>query len=220
MDPRLTWHRRLRGRLTPPALLGLAVLAAVAAVSAVALARRSAAEPADPAGPPLPLYPVVVRRPAGPPAVRTGEVDASGRPITVSCGVCHTTRPPNLATTAGGQLAEFHQGLKVAHGGLTCVSCHNPAEGYTALRLADGRSLAYADVMQMCAQCHGTAYRDYQHGSHGGMTGHWDRTRGGRVRNNCIDCHDPHSPKYPVVRPAPGPRDRFLDVHRDGSRHE
>jgi hypothetical protein len=84
------------------------------------------------------------------------------------------------------------------------------------LRLADGRSLPYSDVMSLCAQCHGPQFRDYQHGAHGGMTGYWDLSKGGRTRNSCIDCHDPHAPKYPTVTPARGPNDRFLS----GDGHE
>ena len=93
------------------------------------------------------------------------------------------------------------------------MSCHNAAEGYGSLRLADGKSLPYSEVMTLCAQCHGPQYRDYLHGAHGGMTGHWDLTKGGRYRNNCIDCHDSHAPKYPTVMPAAGPNDRFLKGH-------
>jgi formate-dependent nitrite reductase cytochrome c552 subunit len=154
--------------------------------------------------------------PDGPPVVNTGSVDAAGRPVTISCGTCHTTNAPNPQARLGTDLTRFHQGLKSAHGNLACVACHNPAEGYGSLRLADGASLPYPEVMQLCAQCHGPQYRDYQHGSHGGMTGHWDLTRGGRLRNNCVDCHDPHAPKYPTVRPADGPRDRG-GAHPDAS---
>jgi hypothetical protein len=68
----------------------------------------------------------------------------------------------------------------------------------------------FADVMKLCAQCHGPQFRDYQHGAHGGMNGYWDLSRGGRSRNNCIDCHDPHAPAYVGAIPAPRPRDRFL----------
>jgi hypothetical protein len=70
--------------------------------------------------------------------------------------------------------------------------------------------------MTLCAQCHGPQFRDYQHGAHGGMSGFWDLSKGGRTRNNCIDCHDPHAPKYPTVTPARGPNDRF----QTGGGHE
>jgi hypothetical protein len=64
-------------------------------------------------------------------------------------------------------------------------------------------------VMDLCGQCHGPQARDYAHGAHGGMTGYWDLSRGPRERNNCIDCHDPHAPAFPKVRPVFAPKDRF-----------
>jgi nitrate/TMAO reductase-like tetraheme cytochrome c subunit len=141
--------------------------------------------------------------------VATGAVDAQGHPVSAACSTCHTTKSSNPELKVGMEMKTFHQGLKGRHGDLTCISCHNASEGYQSLRLADGRALPFPDVMQLCAQCHGPQYRDYQNGAHGGMLGHWDLATGGRVRANCIDCHDPHTPKYPLVRPAPGPRDRF-----------
>lgn len=168
------------------------------------------------------LFDTFIRKPAGPPSVKTGLFDPHGQPISVACNTCHATRPPNTELRVGGNLATFHQGLKGNHGNLTCVSCHNSNEGYQTLRLADGKSLPFADVMQLCAQCHGPQFRDYSHGAHGGMTGFWDLSQGPRQRNNCIDCHDPHFPKYPTVHPAQGPQDRFQSSphERKGAGHE
>jgi len=159
---------------------------------------------------------VTIRKPAGPPTINTGTIDEKGRPITIACATCHATKPPVATATLGTPLASFHQRLIGKHGNLSCNACHNPADGYATLRLADSRSLPYTEVMTLCAQCHGLQFRDYLHGAHGGMTGHWDLSKGGRVRNNCIDCHDPHAPKYPMVTPAPGPNDRF----QNGGSHE
>lgn len=153
---------------------------------------------------------VQVREPACP-TIKTGQVDAEGRAITVSCATCHSTRPANTEVRLGAPLKQFHQGQIGKHGNLTCVSCHNASDGYGSLRFADGRRLPYEHVMQLCAQCHGPQFRDYEHGAHGGMNGFWDLTKGNRTRNNCIDCHDPHAPKYPTVTPARGPNDRFLE---------
>jgi len=155
------------------------------------------------------LHPVTYNRPEGPPRLDTGAVDADGKPVTVSCTVCHTTKEPNFARNTSEDFDIFHQGLVYDHGHLSCLTCHN-AENYDSLRLADGRTLPYPDVMNLCAQCHGKEYRDYQMGAHGGMTGYWDLSRGPRHRNNCIDCHDPHHPTFQGMMPAPGPRDRFL----------
>jgi hypothetical protein len=57
--------------------------------------------------------------------------------------------------------------------------CHDPAR-YDRLRLATGESIPMTDALQLCAQCHGTQHRDWRHGAHGGMSGHWDLARGPR----------------------------------------
>ena len=88
------------------------------------------------------------------------------------------------------------------------------------MRLADGRVLEFVDSMQLCAQCHGPQHRDWQRGSHGGMTGHWDLARGPRERNHCVVCHDPHAPQLQQVSPAPPPRDRFLSGHGTEVHHD
>jgi cytochrome c553 len=92
----------------------------------------------------------------------------------------------------------------------------------TGLRLADGQSVAFADVVQLCGQCHGLKLRDFSKGSHGGGRGYWDRTKGPWIRNSCVACHSAHETAYPVVMPAPPPNDRFLSVQRseESSHHE
>ena len=155
-------------------------------------------------------FPVQVNRPSGPPQVHTGMVDAQGRPVTVSCRTCHTTRLPDVENRTGADLKEFHQGIDVVHGTISCLSCHNPND-YDTLRLADGETVEFSDVMTLCAQCHGPQMRDFEHGAHGGFTGFWDSSRGAKVKNNCVDCHHPHAPKFLHMEPTFKPRDRFLE---------
>jgi nitrate reductase cytochrome c-type subunit len=157
--------------------------------------------------PPAPLHPVIIRRSDGPPMLPTGLTNFQGQPVFASCSACHTTTKPNLDTRRTEDLDQFHQGLKYNHGNLTCLSCHNSTD-YDSLRLADTRSVQFADSMTLCSQCHGPQRRDYDMGLHGGMNGHWDLTRGGRTRNTCINCHDPHAPAFPLVMPVLPPRDR------------
>jgi hypothetical protein len=161
---------------------------------------------------PAPRHAVQIRTPSGPPLVATAQRDPNGQPVGVRCATCHADRKPNATTHTAETLKDFHQGLTFKHGALTCVSCHH-AEDYDSLRLADSRKIAYPQVMDLCSQCHGPQARDYAHGAHGGMTGYWDLAKGGRTRNNCIDCHDPHAPAYPQVRPVFAPKDRFPPRH-------
>ncbi len=163
-------------------------------------------------------FETITRKPSGPPRIELSNEDPQGRSGTVACSTCHSVKPPNRATRTAADLDQFHQHLRIAHGTLGCYACHNPNDADT-LRLADDTTVEYSDVMTLCGQCHGPQARDYEHGGHGGMTGYWDLRRGPRQRNNCIDCHDPHAPKFPTMIPTFKPRDRFLDHSDSGAAH-
>lgn len=149
-----------------------------------------------------PRAPTEIHLPTTLGAADTPLTDIHGAPIGVGCETCHAAGSAPAIATDGP--ADFHQDLKLEHGQISCDSCHDP-DDRTRLRLADGTALEMEAAIQLCAQCHGPQWRDYQHGAHGGMTGHWDTRRGGRERNHCVDCHAPHSPKIRPVEPAPAP---------------
>jgi len=199
------------------ARIGL-VLAAGAALAAVAAFAAEAAAPAVPPPSRQASHPVVVRAHTAPPRVLSGAIDHAGAAATIACSTCHATRPPNPANRASADLDLFHQGLQLAHGGNSCLSCHD-ARDYDRLHLADGAPVAFTDSIELCSQCHGPQRRDWERGAHGGMNGYWDLSRGGQVRNTCVQCHDPHVPKYQGAVPMPPPRDRFLAPAAGGA-HE
>lgn len=163
------------------------------------------------------FHPVVVR-PLETPRVATDQMDIHGNAVSLSCASCHSNLPKNFERRSSEGLLEFHQTLKFAHGPtdgqLSCLTCHN-SDNYNQLRMADGAELPFRDTQKLCAQCHSKQNRDYEHGAHGGMNGHWDRTRGPQIRKNCIDCHDPHAPKFPSMMPTFKPLDQ-----RSGESHE
>ncbi len=200
---------RSPARALVPKLIVLSLVPLVAVVTTWRVAWSQAPEaglPAAPAGSAAAAPAGVVRipTPAAPPHVDTGQRDAAGQPITVACSTCHSVRTPDRTRRSGVPLRDFHQGLRVAHGELSCLSCHD-ADDYDRLRLADGSPLPFPQVMDLCGQCHGPQRRDYDHGAHGGMRGAWDLRRGDRQRNHCVDCHDPHAPAFPRVRPVFAP---------------
>lgn len=155
-------------------------------------------------------FPLTIRKPNGPPRAFTGINDIHGHPVTVACSTCHATRQPNFENKTVADLNEFHGNLAFSHGSVSCLSCHN-SNDYDALKLADGTRVEFSNVMTLCAQCHGPQMRDYENGVHGGFNGHWDLTQGPQVKNNCIDCHNPHSPQFPKMQPTFKPKDRFLE---------
>lgn len=156
-------------------------------------------------------FPVTIHTPPKLTGVPSDHEDALGRPLRVRCVECHSQRQSEEPRRPE-QLDEFHRGLTFKHGELACVSCHDRGD-HERLTLASGEKVPLVDAMRLCAQCHGPQYRDYTRGSHGGMNGYWDLSRGPRLRNHCVDCHDPHSPAYPGFSPAPGPRDRGAAPH-------
>lgn len=168
------------------------------------------------------LHPVQINRPHGPPQLESGSVDSAGKSIMVQCAVCHVTRQPNFENRSAGDLQQFHRDLTVTHGSVSCLSCHNP-EDYQSLRLADGTKVEYEEVIQLCGQCHGPQLRDYEKGVHGGMNGYWDLRLGPQFKNNCVDCHPPHHPKFPQMQTGFKPIDRFLPAEVEvpsGGSHE
>ena len=164
------------------------------------------------------VHSVIFKQSEGPPKIITGLTNLHGQSAMASCSACHSTTRPNIETRSAAELDQFHQGLKYQHGNLTCLSCHN-ATNYDTLRLADSRAVQFSDVMTLCSQCHGPQRRDYDMGLHGGMNGHWDLSKGGRTRNICINCHDPHSPAFPLVMPVFPPRDRISVPKEKAMKH-
>lgn len=145
--------------------------------------------------------------------IETGNVDPLGRRVRVPCVICHSLRRPTALPSMTAELDEFHQGLRFDHGPLTCGACHVIGD-QTTLHLADATPIAMTEAMRLCRQCHGQQARDYDHGAHGGMNGHWDLSTGGRMRNHCVDCHDVHVPQFQPSRPVPPPLDRGLTRSR------
>jgi hypothetical protein len=150
---------------------------------------------------------VTIHTPAKLEGLATGATDALGRSLRVACATCHALLRSETLPSSTADLREFHRGLQFRHGDVSCASCHVLGD-QRSLHRADGTLIAMRDAMQLCRQCHGPQARDYDHGAHGGMTGHWDLSVGGRVRNNCVDCHDPHVPSFQPTRPVLLPRDR------------
>ncbi len=157
------------------------------------------------------LHPVVINQPLTLGVVDSDRVDINGTPIGVACATCHGPSPEASFAADPDAPEDFHTAVELEHGTLECSFCHDD-EDRTKLHLADGSLLDIQDAMTLCAQCHGVQFRDYTHGSHGGMNGYWDRRQGPRSRNHCVDCHAPHQPAYQPVLPVFPPRDRYLET--------
>jgi hypothetical protein len=127
------------------------------------------------------------------------------------CYSCHDKgKPPPLRYDTNQNLIipKEHSNIVMGHGSHgrnnNCFNCHNE-NNLEQLQTRDGRPLKFADSPQLCGSCHGPTYRDWEAGVHGRTSGYWDRSLGSIDRKQCVNCHNPHSPKFPGRKPAPGP---------------
>jgi hypothetical protein len=94
-----------------------------------------------------------------------------------------------------------HKEIKLDHGNNRfCLNCHHPADRNSFVDY-DGAAIPEADIVKLCAKCHGTIYRDWQAGVHGRQNGFWKEELGAKTKLRCIQCHDPHSPKFKPMQP-------------------
>lgn len=117
---------------------------------------------------------------------------------TYNCMECHTLLG---ARWRYDRPLNEHQGITLEHGNNRfCLNCHHPANR-NAFADYDGAEIAQTHVVELCAKCHGTIYRDWQAGVHGRQNGYWRAQDGARTNLRCIECHDPHRPKFSEMKP-------------------
>jgi len=156
--------------------------------------------------------PIVVRPPAEQPQVglpsdtyldktpprKTVGLDLVRNGWTYNCMECHKLFPPKWHYD---RPLNEHKDIRLEHGNNRfCLNCHHPANRNVFVDY-DGGEIAQADVVQLCAKCHGTIYRDWQAGVHGRPNGFWNAQLGSKTKLRCIQCHDPHSPKFKAMKP-------------------
>jgi len=83
-----------------------------------------------------------------------------------------------------------------------CLDCHDN-QNRDVLRLASGAHVPFTESYRLCGQCHGDKYRDWRAGVHGKRVGQWD---GERTYFLCVNCHNPHSPRFKAIKPEPRPQ--------------
>lgn len=138
-------------------------------------------------------------------------VDAEEDVLAFDCYLCHEEdQPPPLRFDENHKLIipEEHENIVLNHGqhdrNNNCFNCHNE-QNLLTFQTRDGRELGFADSTQLCGSCHGPTIRDWEAGAHGRTGGYWNEALGERTRQDCVSCHNPHSPAFPSRAPAPGP---------------
>jgi hypothetical protein len=133
------------------------------------------------------------------------------------CSECHTSiDSAPRSESDGGEHAAIYAAYE--HGeNTTCVNCHH-TEDRNAYVAHDGTIISAENPAQLCGKCHVSTYREWKAGIHGRQNGYWDTSRGPQTKLMCVQCHDPHRPKFTLMTPDPPPiRSRLkLDVTTEG----
>ncbi len=118
------------------------------------------------------------------------------------CNDCHGGMVPNPARR---ELIDFHDDISAIYNhdkeNRWCLDCHD-LNNRDSLKLASGKLLDFKESYKLCGQCHGDKYRDWKVGVHGKRTGEWN---GNKEYLLCVNCHNPHSPKFQEMTPEPPP---------------
>jgi formate-dependent nitrite reductase cytochrome c552 subunit len=127
------------------------------------------------------------------------------------CYACHEKgKPPTLRFDTNQNLIvpKEHPDIVMGHGrhgrNNNCFNCHNE-NNLELLETRDGHKVTFSESQLLCGSCHGPTYRDWEAGAHGRTSGYWDRSKGPIERKICVNCHNPHSPRFPGRKPAPPP---------------
>lgn len=91
------------------------------------------------------------------------------------------------------------------HHAPTCLVCHD-ADDRNKLRLptsVGGATVSFNASYRQCLSCHGDKKADYDAGIHGKDVGGYGVKQ--QIRMQCVDCHNPHTPKIQPVTPLPPP---------------
>jgi hypothetical protein len=115
------------------------------------------------------------------------------------CTQCHTG--PGDATR---RELGFHDDVKFEHDAehRWCLDCHDN-KNRDVLHLSNGDPVPFTESYRLCGQCHGDKFRDWRVGVHGKRVGMWD---GDKTYFLCVNCHNPHSPRFKGLKPEPPPR--------------
>ena len=113
------------------------------------------------------------------------------------CTECHNNRPGKVQDRKG-KLS--HAGIKMKHGdskAMNCFTCHNKGDRDRLVNITKG-AVDFNQSHMVCANCHFQQKKDWVGGAHGKRWNYW---AGKRVIKNCVSCHDPHKPQFPVRWP-------------------
>ncbi|MCM5663912.1 cytochrome c3 family protein [Galbibacter mesophilus] len=110
------------------------------------------------------------------------------------CTECHA-KPLAEMRDPEVLLPRSHWDIEIVHGDaktMNCLTCHSGAN-MNNLHSLTGEAISFNKSYQVCAQCHTSQFKDWKGGAHGKNISGWAPPR---AINSCVNCHNPHQPKF------------------------
>ena len=125
------------------------------------------------------------------------------------CQDCHTIKNREFISPKKQPYLE-HSSIHLKHGKaeIACGSCHD-RNNSNFLRSTVEASASFKNSSPVCMQCHINRYKDWQNGIHGKRIGGWNLDK---IQSQCIDCHNPHSVKFYIMKASPAPKKPKLGI--------
>ncbi len=186
----------MSGKLETPRAALLCLVVGLTVICAYLVASPSFAQPAEDSE----------AAEADKPSAQEFPVPATPLPKTITpCRACHGPEKDFPVNFKRREDLLVHKNVKLNHGGarVWCLDCHHPDNRDYLLPLSDGKPIPLDQPYLLCGKCHGTKYRDWRNGIHGRRTGYWN---GRKTYYLCVNCHDPHSPRFKPIEPLPPPQ--------------
>jgi formate-dependent nitrite reductase cytochrome c552 subunit len=103
------------------------------------------------------------------------------------------------------KLTDMHEDIQAifdhGKGALWCYDCHNAKSSNMIHK--DGKNPArFESSAGVCSKCHASIYEDWKKGVHTKISGN---IHGERTKLSCVECHNPHHPKFKQVTPEAKP---------------
>lgn len=119
------------------------------------------------------------------------------------CSFCHIKKDRFFAKKSTALKLE-HEGISHKHGKreMSCHMCHD-INNHNYLIQTKGLQASFSNPSPVCARCHQERFRDWKRGLHGKRSGGWLVQT--KTQFNCIDCHQPHSVKFPTMQTIEDP---------------
>ncbi len=130
------------------------------------------------------------------------------------CTQCHRTFSRNTTSLETAGFKKDHPEFEMQHmkNPKGCILCHAQSSPNHLVAL-DGRLLKVDETPQLCGQCHGPIFFDWQSGLHGKLTGKGTERE---HRLLCFECHNPHKPKFKIMKAEPPPARPKLGINTRG----